>query len=274
MKQTAPSRVEVAGIGFDPITQDQLISDIDDRIRQKKRVASLTVYKPYVEFFVKAWNNPQLKQIINCGDRVVADGVAVQWAASYLSGKRSFWNWLRSWLVDIQNRQWRERVIPERGAGVDATHKLLVHAVEEDWSVGIFGGPRDIEHTKKAMHKLYPKLRLVGVWSGFYDTSEEGQIMSQIQTKYPDILFVAQGFPRQEKLIDKYRSKNIAKVMIGEGGTFDYDSMGGDVRRALSWLRRFGLEWLWRLIIQPKRWRRQTAIPVFLWRIYKIGKEK
>lgn len=274
MSKLHPERVSIAQIGFDPITQRELISDIAERIRQPNQTTSLTVYKPYVEFFISVWKDPRLRQIINRGDRVVADGVAVQWSASYLSGKRGFWRWLRSWLVDIQNQQWRELVIPERGAGVDATHKLLVRAAEKGWSVAIFGGPRDTGHTKKALQNLYPKLRLVGVWSGFYASGEEEPIMADIKAKYPDILFVAQGFPRQEKLIDKYRSKGIAKVMIGEGGTFDYDSMGGAARRAPRWLRRMGLEWLWRLIIQPKRWRRQTAIPIFLWRIYKIGQEK
>lgn len=274
MKPPIPKRVEVAGIGFDPITQDELILDIADRIRQQSQIASLTVYKPYVEFFVAAWKDPRLKQIINRGDRVIADGVAVQWSASYLAGRQGFWRWLKSLLFDIQSAEWRQKVIPEKGAGVDATHKLLIRAAEEGWSVGIFGGPRDTEHTKKALHNLYPKLRLLGVWSGFYDANEEGRIMSEIKTEYLDILFVAQGFPRQEKLIDKYRSKGVAKVMIGEGGTFDYDSMGGAARRAPRWLRRVGLEWLWRLIIQPKRWRRQTSIPVFAWRIFKIGQEK
>lgn len=273
MSRPQPKRISIAQIGFDPITQAELISDIADRIKQQNRAVSLTVYKPYVEFFVAVWKSPRLEQITNRGDRVVADGIAVQWAASYLSGKRSFWRWLRSWSVDIQNQQWRERVIPERGAGVDAARKLLTRATEESWSVGVFGGPRDTEHTKKALQELYPKLRLRGVWSGFYNIDEEEQIVSDIKSNHLDILFVAQGFPRQEQFIDKYRRQNIAKVLIGEGGTFDYDSMGGDARRAPRWLRRIGMEWLWRLMIQPKRWRRQMAIPVFLWRIYRIGQE-
>lgn len=274
MKQAVPKRVEVAGIGFDPITQEELIVEIAQRIAQKTDASSFVIYKPYVEFFWQVWTDSSLGQLLHRADRVVADGVAVQWAASYLAGRRSFWRWLKSLLFNIQSAEWRQKVIPERGAGVDATQKLLESAASRGWIIGIFGGPKDSLKTASAIKKRFPGLKVAGVWSGYFSASEEAALIRRIKAAQPDILFVAQGFPRQEKLIDKYRRSGLAKVMIGEGGTFDFNSMGGDLKRAPRWLRHIGLEWLWRLIIQPKRWRRQTSIPVFMWRVFKLGQEK
>lgn len=266
-------RVDVAGIGFDPITQDQLIDDIARHIDSRKTSRSFTIMKPYVEFFIKAWSDSEIMQILQRADRVVADGIAVQWAASYLSGSKGFIAWLKSLLINIQDTHWREQIIPERGAGVDATDKLLRRASQEGWSVGIFGGPDDTDHTQQAVRDLYPKLKLIDVWSGYYNPTEEAQIINKIKSAKLDILFVAQGFPRQEKFIDRYAVKGIARVLIGEGGTFDFDSMGGDIKRAPSWMRQAGLEWLWRLVQQPSRWRRQLALPIFVWRIYRFGQQ-
>lgn len=265
-------RIDVAGIGFDPITQEQLLDDIAIYIKGKHG-QSLTVVKPYVEFFTQAWSDDSIMQMLQRANRVVADGVAVQWAASYLAGSRGLGRWLKSLFIDIQRQEWRERIIPERGAGVDATHKLLTRASNEGWRVGIFGGPQDSERTFRAIERRYPHLHLVGVWSGFYSTSEEADIIKKIRAAKPDILFVAQGFPRQERFIDVHASHGLAKVLIGEGGTFDFDSMGGDLKRAPQWLRKIGLEWFWRLLQQPNRWRRQLALPRFMWRIYKIGQQ-
>ena len=273
MKHEGHTRVDVAGIGFDPITQDQLLGDIGKHLDGQSS-HPFVVYKPYVEFFTSAWEDAGLMRLLHRADRVVADGVAVQWAASYLAGPRGFWHWAKSLCIDIQKPQWRARIIPERGAGVDATQQLLKQATQEGWIVGIFGGPRDTKRTSKAIKRLFPGVKLVGVWSGFYDERGEQEIISEIKHAYPDILFVAQGFPRQERLIDTYKNSKLARVLIGEGGTFDFDSMGGELKRAQKWMRKLGLEWLWRLVLQPSRWRRQLSLPRFMWRIYKIGQQK
>ena len=84
-----------------------------------------------------------------------------------------------------------------------------------------------------------------------------------------DILFVALGFPKQELFMAEHVQARLARVMLGEGGTFDYDEMGGRLRRAPAWMRRSGLEWLWRLGVQPSRIGRQMSIPRFMWRIFR-----
>lgn len=273
MKHSTNKRVNVGGLWFDAITQDDLIHDIERHLESSAK-QSFCIAKPYVEFFTQAWQDPKLTKILTEMDRVVADGVGVQWAASYLAGKTGFWRWVYSLVVDVQNKQWREQIIPERGAGVDATKRLLRVASNKGWTVGILGGPKDAGQTQESLRRLYPKLKLLKVWSGYYDLVDEPHLVDEIHTQHPDILFVAQGFPRQEMFINRNKSKSIARIMIGEGGTFDFDSMGGSLKRAPKWLRQIGFEWLWRLILEPQRWRRQLALPRFVWGIYKLGQQK
>lgn len=275
MSNSGVSRVEVGGLYFDQITQEQARERIARAVRQRKRSeVSFVVVKPYVEFFVGAWKDPNVLRILRGADLSLADGIAVQWAASYLTGKRSMWRLVRSLLYDVQQPVWRTSVIPERGAGVDATHALLLEASRKSWRIGVIGGPRDTNATRRALRRLYPGVDLRGVWSGYFTGTQENDLVAEIKAARLDILFVAMGFPLQETFIDRHKSDHFAKVLIGEGGTFDFDSMGGPLKRSPAWMRRIGLEWLWRLLQQPRRWRRQSAIFHFIAGIYRAGAQK
>lgn len=267
-------RVEVAGLAFHPISQQSARMSIAHAIEERRaRKNAYIVIKPYVEFFIGAWHDPRLAKRLHAADLVLADGVAVQWAASYLHGKPGFLRLMKSLLIDIQLPQWRDQVIPERGAGVDATHALLQEAEQRSWRIGIIGGPRDTRATEKALRKKYPKLQLIHVWSGYYSSVDEPSLVKQIASRKLDVLFCAMGFPRQENFMFDHRSDRLAKVMIGEGGTFDFDTMGGPLKRAPQWVRKIGLEWFWRLGLQPVRWRRQLAIPQFIAGVYRFSKK-
>ncbi len=265
-------RVTISGVEFDPIKQAALLSAIERHIAKGK--GSFLVFKPYVEFLAAAQKDPRVSELLNQADRVVADGVAVQWAASYLAGPTGVGRWLRSLIIDVQRSAWRNAVIPERGAGVTATRKLLERAEELGWRVGILGGPAETDQTQVALMERFPKLQLVDVKSGYFDSNAESALVTDLQKDRLDLLFVAMGFPRQEEFIVRHRSDRIAKVLVGEGGTFDYDELGGPLKRAPKWVRSIGFEWLWRLWQQPSRWRRQASIPRFLVAIYREGREK
>lgn len=275
MKKLPSSRLEVGGLYFDAISQQQAREQIAEVIRRKKQgTDSFVVVKPYVEFFVGAWKDPQVARMLRDANLSLADGIAVQWAASYLAGKRGPWRLVRSLVYDVQRPDWRSKVIPERGAGVDATHALLLEAGRKGWRIGVLGGPRDTRATQRALKKLYPGVDVRGVWTGYFTASEETELVTDIKSAKLDLLFVAMGFPLQEQFIDRHKSDRLAKVLIGEGGTFDFDSMGGPLKRSPKWMRRLGLEWLWRLLQQPQRWRRQLAIFRFIAGIYRAGSQK
>lgn len=268
-------RVTVLGIGFDPLTQAEVVQTIATVLRARPRRKSFRLVKPYVEFFRTAASDKAVSEAITSADLVVADGVSIQWAAAYIYGSdhgtMAFW---RGLFTKLQDAKWRQSVLPGRGAGVDATHQLLLEAAQRGWRVGILGGPKDSVATRLALEERYPVLQLVNVWSGYFKPSSEKHLVRTIAAADLDILFVAIGHPRQELFMQAHVSDGLARVLVGEGGTFDYDQMGGRLRRAPAWMRRLGLEWLWRVLLQPSRIKRQLAILPFLWNVYLAGSKE
>ncbi|MEI7818839.1 MAG: WecB/TagA/CpsF family glycosyltransferase [bacterium] len=272
MKKT--KRVRILSLELDPITQQELRRTIGAWLtgpRQSTRI----IVKPYVEFFLSAETDETLRRAINQADQVVADGISAQWAGAYLSqSHHGLWFWLKSLIFDLRDPAWLASALPERGAGVDSTHALLVEAAQHGWQVGILGGPHDITRTKHAVQERYPLLQFSHIWSGYYKSQKVADLIKSIKQAKLDILFVALGHPKQELFMAHHKSDNLARIMIGEGGTFDYDQMGGTIKRAPSWLRHIGLEWIWRFVMQPSRFKRQLAVPRFMWQIYLEGQKK
>lgn len=266
-----PARIEIDGLGFDPITQTEVVEQIEAVLSKPVRKTSYRVVKPYVEFFEGARRDPAVLTALTEADLVVADSVAVQWAASWLIEPRpTFSRFVWSLAVGLRRPKWLSQVIPERGEGASATHQLMVASVQHGWRVGILGGPDNPDATKRNVLDRYPLLQLEGVWSGFFAPSERSSLVRKIKTVELDILYVALGFPKQELFMQDH--PGLARIMIGEGGTFDYDEMGGKHKRAPRWMRQSGLEWLWRLVLQPTRIVRQLAIPRFMWRIFILSR--
>lgn len=265
--------IYILGVRIDPVTIKQLNHLIINHIHSGR--GELVIFKPYVEFLSLAARNDRIRDLLNKSDINAADSIAVQWAASYLYGsppvKSNSLSTLRSLLIDLQKNSWRTQVVPQRMAGVDQTLPLLKRADKLHLRVGILGGPKDIEQTRRAIEAHFANIQL-NIWSGYYAHENEKETVRAIGRYRPDILFCAMGFPKQEKFIIKYRSILGAKVIIGEGGSFDYDQLGGRVRRAPEWLRKLGLEWLWRLMLQPRRVIRQISIPVFIKKVQKQRK--
>lgn len=262
-------RVQIDGIGFDPLTQAEVIEKVTHFLDKPRRAKAYRIVKPYVEFFEPARDDEAVGQALNQADLVVADSVAIQWASAWLIEPRpTFARFVWSLAVGLRKPAWLSQVIPERGEGASATHLMLLAAAQHGWKVGILGGPADIDATRESIMERYPLLQLEGVWSGYFESSAEPDLVRTITRAKVDLLFVAMGFPRQELFMARHVSSRIARVMLGEGGTFDYDEMGGQHRRAPQWMRQSGLEWLWRLMLQPWRLGRQLAIPRFMWRIF------
>lgn len=267
---TRSHRVLIDGLEFDPLTQAEVLSQITKVLEGKKTGVTVRIVKPYVEFFDGARRYAGVREAINGADYVIADSVAVQWAAAWLAEKRpTLTRFVWSLAVGLRRPDWLSRCIPERGEGASATHRVLMAAAQHGWRVGILGGPEDSQTTQRHVQEKYPMLQLQKVWSGYFSARDEASLARHIAKEKLDILFVALGFPKQELFMAEYAESGIARVMLGEGGTFDYVEMGGSLHRAPSWMRQSGLEWLWRLGLQPSRIGRQMSIPKFMWRIFK-----
>lgn len=276
-KQNKYDKVNILGIECDLMTVRETFEYFENHLKSNNK--TIYVVKPYVEFMTAASGNHGLAHIINQADLCLADGVSLQWAASFLYGvpktKKTIFSLIKSLLIDIQNKKWREQIIVERGAGVDVTRKLLALASDKKWRVGIITGKTDQTPViAQALGQIFPRLNLIDVWPGYFNKAEEENIIKEVAGLRLDILFVARGFPIQEKFIFQHKDAGLARIMIGEGGSFDYDQLGGNIKRAPVFMRRSGLEWLWRFMIQPRRITRMFAIPRFIWLVYLAAKRQ
>ncbi|MCX7780071.1 MAG: WecB/TagA/CpsF family glycosyltransferase [Negativicutes bacterium] len=195
------------------------------------------------EMLMLAQEDEELADILRQADLVVPDGAGVVWAA----------------------RQ-QGQPLPERVAGFDLVQRLLELAAAKAYSVYMLGGAPGIAQQAAARAKtLYPGLHVAGINDGYFSPEQEDTILSAIREAKPHILLVALGVPRQEKWIVRHRQELKTPLAIGVGGTFDV--MAGAVARAPLWMQNSGLEWLYRLLLQPSRAKRMLALPRFALRV-------
>lgn len=273
---------DILGVRVDAVDMAQSLAIITEWIHHPG-TSSRVIIKPYVEFITAADRDRNLQAILNRSDLSLADGISLQWAASYCYAKPKtkpgLMKLLRSLFSWLQKPDWLGQILPERFAGISHTKPLLDTAQEAGWRVGVIGGD-DPERTKQAVQQRWPSLKLVGTWGGFSQTAQSSDyshwhqdreftaIIDEIRTAKCDLLLVAMGFSRQERFMDAMKDEGLSSVMIGEGGSFNYSEMGGSKKRAPNAWRKVGLEWLWRLILEPRRIKRQMAIPCFIWSVH------
>jgi len=161
--------------------------------------------------------------------------------------------------------------LPQRMGGINFTIPLLKLSEQNHYRIGIVGGKNSLKLATN-LKTRFPKLNLVKTWNGFFSSTQEKAIVEDIGKQKLDILLVAMGFPRQELFIDRHLKELNCQLAIGEGGSFDYLQLGGNLPRAPRFLQAWGLEWLWRLLLQPKRLLRQIAIVKFILLVYRQAK--
>lgn len=151
----------------------------------------------------------------------------------------------------------------ERVTGVELVEHLCKAAETENLSVFLFGGaPGVAEEAARVLQARYPGLRIAGTRNGYFDEAESAAIAQSIRESGAHLLFAGMGFPRQEFWLAQHLAQTGCGAGMGVGGSFDVIS--GNVERAPEQWRRLGLEWLYRLVKEPKRWRRQLALPQFV----------
>ena len=155
--------------------------------------------------------------------------------------------------------------VQERVTGIDFTYSLSRLATMNGWPVYFLGAEGDISVIAACkLAEKYPGLIIAGARDGYFDFYDE-KIPKDIMRRGTKILFVAMGIPRQEKWI-KHHSDILSKcIAVGLGGSFDVIS--GKLKRAPQWMQKCGLEWFFRLIQEPWRWRRMLRLPIFVFRV-------
>jgi len=202
------------------------------------------------EMIETAQSDPELAAALQFANLVVPDGAGVVWAARYVG-----------------------QPVPERVAGYDLVQELIKVAGEKQYRIFWFGSAQGIADaaSEKAKNSA-AGLVVAGTRDGYFSSDQESNVVEQIRATAPDILLVALGAPRQEKWLHRHLSALNVPVCIGVGGTFDV--MAGRVQRAPLWMQQAGLEWFYRLAMQPSRFIRMLALPRFVFRVVKAGKHR
>ncbi|WP_246027635.1 WecB/TagA/CpsF family glycosyltransferase [Lysinibacillus antri] len=234
--------VTIMDIPFLHITQQGFVELLEQRIKQQEKTFVVTANP---EVVMKANEDQQIMNYIKKATYVTADGIGVVKAAQILGDS-----------------------LPERVTGFDTMVKLLERGNQLHYKIYLLGAQNEV--LQKAIQKInqdYPNIDIVGHQDGFFDWTKN-DIAQQIKETTPDLIFVALGVPRQEKWISENLDQFSHGVFIGVGGSFD--ALTGTVKRAPVIFQKLNLEWFYRLIKQPSRWKRMLALPLFALKVFKL----
>jgi N-acetylglucosaminyldiphosphoundecaprenol N-acetyl-beta-D-mannosaminyltransferase len=232
--------VDILGVRVDAVTYCDALDIISGWIEQRTPCQIATANP---EFVMAAQQDASFGQVLAQADLCVADGVGLLWAARRLGA-----------------------ALPERVTGSDLTPLLARAAATHGWRLFLLGAaPGVAERTADILQQQSPGLRIAGVFAGSPAEVEAPAIVQRVVAAQPDVLLVAYGAPAQDLWIARHKAELGVPVMMGVGGAFDH--IAGVQRRAPLWVQRIHLEWLFRLATQPWRWRRQLALPRFVWAV-------
>ena len=234
-----PRRIHILGTAIDDVSETEAIDRIAAFIASGTPHQVATVNP---EFVMEARHNSAFRAALAAADLATPDGIGLLLVA-------------------------RARGTPLRGrvTGVALVERIADQAARRGWSLFLLGAaPGVAERAAAKLQRDHSSLRIAGCYAGSPRPADQPQIHALIRAAQPDVLLVAYGHPAQELWIARNQPELRVPVAIGVGGVFDY--LAGTVPRAPALMRRLGLEWLYRLIKQPWRWRRiLVAVPLFLW---------
>jgi exopolysaccharide biosynthesis WecB/TagA/CpsF family protein len=268
-KGAAPSppwpSVSVLGFPLDVVTLEQAawwtVAAAEGARVPTGRMAIAISFNP--ELVMRAQDDPAVAAVLRAADLSYPDGVGAAWAAGR-RGARQATSRRRSNAPGTTSagREPVARTAPERVAGIDLAERVLELAAERSLLVYFLGGAEGVaEEAARRQVKRFPGLQIVGTRHGYFTTSEEAQVVKAIRQSKAHILLVAMGAPRQELFLHQHRNDLGVPVGLGVGGSFDV--WAGRVKRSPGWMRRAKVEWLYRLVSDPRRIRRQLALPRF-----------
>jgi N-acetylglucosaminyldiphosphoundecaprenol N-acetyl-beta-D-mannosaminyltransferase len=238
-------RIELFGVEMDIGSMQETVSLITERIEQRIFTQHAVVN---VAKIVNMRSDSELATSVRSCDIVNIDGMGVVWGARLLGTP-----------------------VSERVAGIDLFDCLLKVCAERDFPVFFLGATKAVvECAASAVIKQNPALRIAGFHHGYFWDDEE-RVVDLIRSSGARLLFVAITSPHKENFINRWRDRLGVDFVMGVGGTFDVIS--GKVRRAPRWMQRCGLEWLFRVIQEPRRmWRRYFRTNLlFAWMLLKTG---
>jgi N-acetylglucosaminyldiphosphoundecaprenol N-acetyl-beta-D-mannosaminyltransferase len=234
----------ILGVRADRLDMAGALARIEALIEQHRRsggpVNQLITVNP--EFVWEARKNPPFRETINQAALVLADGMGIVWASRILRCP-----------------------FPERVTGTDLLPRLAERSAARGYRLFLLGAaPGVAEEAGRILQRRFPRLQVAGVYAGSPAPAEAAHILGLIRAARPDVLAVAYGAPRQDLWIRQHAQtlgEAGVSVALGVGGAFDF--LTGRVPRAPRWMQRAGLEWVFRLLRQPRRaWRMRVLFPM------------
>jgi len=236
------NRKTILDIPVDTYLTDEFVSKI------KKRLYSSginTIFAVNAEKIMGARKDPELLLTLKEADFLIPDGIGTVIGLRFIHQKR----------------------VP-RTAGIMLMDRLLDLAAKEEFKVFIFGSRPEVNRlATENILEAYSSLKIVGAQHGHISNEEYGLLVDRINSSKADILFVGLGSPKQEKWIHNYQKSLKVKICMGIGGSLDI--IAGRASRAPLTFQTLGLEWLYRLIKEPARFKRQLVLPKFAWEVLK-----
>ena len=229
---TAPFQAEVLGIPVNAC-DDVFAAAVGLYDRGGGQIVTLNA-----EMTMAALADPALAGAIRGADLVIPDGAGVVWALG------------------------RQGIRVRRAPGIELARQLLEHAAAHQWRVALVGSsPQVLERLCHTLAKEIPGIQLVIAIHGYSDPRAWPAIEEHLLSLHPDLTLVALGVPRQELWIQSLPHPLLG-IWMGVGGSFDV--WAGTKKRAPRWMGQIHLEWLYRLLQEPSRWRRMLALPAFM----------
>ena len=231
-------KTDIMGIAFDNVTMQEALDKATAILQGNKTCYAVT---PNAEIAYEAMKDESLRALINGADLVLPDGAGVVLASKIL-----------------------KTPLKQKVAGVDFADGLLGVLETTGQSLYLLGSKPGIgELAAQKMMQKHPRLRIAGIADGYFQ--DEAPVIDKINASGADVLFVCLGAPKQEQFMARHQKALHVKLMAGLGGTLD--SFAGTVKRAPKWMIRLNLEWLYRLIKEPKRFKRMLRLPKYLWAV-------
>ncbi len=236
--------IEILNCTIANMTLKETVNYIDNAIELKQQIHQTSVNAAKLVYMNQ---NDDLKADVLSSNLINADGMSVVWASKFLG-----------------------KPLSERVTGIDLMQNLIKLAAEKNYKVFFLGAEEQIvKKVLKHYEEMYSNNIIAGYHNGYFNKDEEEKVALQISKSGADILFVAISSPAKELFLNRY--KNIINIpfIMGVGGSFDV--IAGKVSRAPLWMQNYGLEWLYRIIQEPKRmWKRYLYTnTMFIWLIMK-----
>lgn len=228
-------RIELFNCPMDIASMDETVDLIRSRVEQRLFTQHVVVN---VAKLVHMQTDDQLAASVRACDLINIDGMGVVWGGRLLGHQ-----------------------VPERVAGVDLFDRLLKMAAGQDFPVFLLGATDTVVTSVAAkVSQRYPRLKVSGYHDGYF-WEDEQSVVAEIRNSGARLLFVAITSPKKENFINRWKSELGVDFVMGVGGTFDV--VAGKVKRAPVWMQRSGLEWLFRVIQEPRRmWKRYLVTNV------------